>query len=115
MGGVLACAKHFPGHGDTRTDPHLDLPMFSGTFERLEAAELIPFAAATADSVPLIMTAHILLPVSYTHLPSVEIDPSFTNPDDEYSIIFSADDAAPPPGTTAVSYTHLDVYKRQEE
>jgi beta-N-acetylhexosaminidase len=61
-GGVLACAKHFPGHGDTRIDPHLDLPMFSGTLERLQAAELIPFAAAIADSVPLIMTAHILLP-----------------------------------------------------
>ncbi|MGB6429914.1 MAG: beta-N-acetylhexosaminidase [Candidatus Acidiferrales bacterium] len=61
-GDVLACAKHFPGHGDTRTDPHLDLPMFSGTLERLETAELVPFAAAIAESVPLIMTAHILLP-----------------------------------------------------
>jgi len=61
-GRVLSCAKHFPGHGDTRTDPHLDLPMFSGTIERLEAAELIPFAAAIAESAPLIMTAHILLP-----------------------------------------------------
>jgi len=61
-GGVLACAKHFPGHGDTRTDPHLDLPAFSGTLERLEAAELIPFSAAIADSVPMMMTAHILLP-----------------------------------------------------
>jgi beta-N-acetylhexosaminidase len=61
-GGVLACAKHFPGHGDTRTDPHLDLPVFSGTLERLEAAELVPFAAAIADSVPMMMTAHILLP-----------------------------------------------------
>jgi beta-N-acetylhexosaminidase len=61
-GGVLTCAKHFPGHGDTRTDPHLDLPIFSGARERLESAELIPFAAAVADSVPVIMTAHILLP-----------------------------------------------------
>jgi beta-N-acetylhexosaminidase len=62
-GGVLACAKHFPGHGDTRTDPHLDLPTFSGTLQRLQAAELVPFAAAIAQSVPLIMTAHILLPL----------------------------------------------------
>ena len=61
-GGVLACAKHFPGHGDTRTDPHLDLPTFSGTLERLETVELVPVAAAIAESVPLIMTAHILLP-----------------------------------------------------
>jgi beta-N-acetylhexosaminidase len=60
--GVLACAKHFPGHGDTRTDPHLDLPIFSGTLERLEAAELVPFSAAIAESVPMMMTAHILLP-----------------------------------------------------
>jgi beta-N-acetylhexosaminidase len=60
--GALACAKHFPGHGDTRTDPHLDLPTFSGTLDRLETVELIPFAAAIAESVPLIMTAHILLP-----------------------------------------------------
>jgi beta-N-acetylhexosaminidase len=58
---VLGCAKHFPGHGDTRTDPHLDLPMFSGTLKHLESNELVPFAAI-AGSVPLIMTAHILLP-----------------------------------------------------
>lgn len=61
-GRVLSCAKHFPGHGDTVVDPHLNLPVFNGTMERLETAELIPFAAAVAAGVPLIMTAHILLP-----------------------------------------------------
>ena len=61
-GGVLSCAKHFPGHGDAAVDPHLDLPVFAGTMERLESAELVPFAAAVAAGVPLIMTAHILLP-----------------------------------------------------
>jgi beta-N-acetylhexosaminidase len=61
-GGVLACAKHFPGHGDAAVDPHLDLPVFEGTMERLEATELVPFAAAVAAGVPLVMTAHILLP-----------------------------------------------------
>jgi beta-N-acetylhexosaminidase len=61
-GRVLSCAKHFPGHGDTSVDPHHDLPVFSGTMERLESAELIPFAAAVAAGVPTIMTAHILLP-----------------------------------------------------
>ena len=61
-GGVLSCAKHFPGHGDAVVDPHLDLPVFMGTMERLESAELVPFAAAIAAGVPLIMTAHILLP-----------------------------------------------------
>ncbi len=61
-GRVLSCAKHFPGHGDTQVDPHLDLPVYTGTTERLESAELIPFAAAVAAGVPLVMTAHILLP-----------------------------------------------------
>ena len=61
-GGVLSCAKHFPGHGDVAVDPHLDLPVFAGTMKRLESAELIPFAAAVASGVPFVMTAHILLP-----------------------------------------------------
>jgi beta-N-acetylhexosaminidase len=62
-GRVLSCAKHFPGHGDALVDPHHDLPVFAGTIERLESAELVPFAAAVAASVPLVMTAHILLPL----------------------------------------------------
>jgi beta-N-acetylhexosaminidase len=61
-GRVLSCAKHFPGHGDTVVDPHLDLPVFMGTMERLESRELVPFAAVIAAGVPLVMTAHILLP-----------------------------------------------------
>jgi beta-N-acetylhexosaminidase len=60
--GVLSCAKHFPGHGDAAVDPHLDLPVFAGTMERLESAELVPFTAAVEAGVPLVMTAHILLP-----------------------------------------------------
>jgi beta-N-acetylhexosaminidase len=61
-GRVLSCAKHFPGHGDTLVDPHHDLPVFAGTMVRLESAELVPFHAAVAAGVPLIMTAHILVP-----------------------------------------------------
>jgi beta-N-acetylhexosaminidase len=61
-GGVLSCAKHFPGHGDAAVDPHLDLPVFAGTMTRLDSAELVPFASAVAHGVPLVMTAHILLP-----------------------------------------------------
>ncbi len=61
-GGVLSCAKHFPGHGDAAVDPHLDLPVFAGTMARLESTELVPFAAAIASGTELIMTAHILLP-----------------------------------------------------
>ena len=59
---VLACAKHYPGHGDAAVDPHLDLPVFGGTASRLDSFELVPFAAAARENVPLIMTAHILLP-----------------------------------------------------
>ena len=61
-GRVLSCAKHFPGHGDTLVDPHHDLPVFAGTMEHLESAELVPFAALVAAGVPVVMTAHILLP-----------------------------------------------------
>jgi beta-N-acetylhexosaminidase len=62
QGGVLSCAKHFPGHGDAAVDPHLDLPVFAGTMARLESSELVPFAAAVASGTETIMTAHILLP-----------------------------------------------------
>ncbi len=61
-GGVFACAKHFPGHGDTQVDPHLDLPKFVGDMKRLQTVELVPFGAAIDAGVPLFMTAHILLP-----------------------------------------------------
>jgi beta-N-acetylhexosaminidase len=60
--GVLACAKHFPGHGDAAVDPHLDLPRFDGTRERLIAQELVPFSSAIKAGVQAIMTAHILIP-----------------------------------------------------
>ncbi len=60
--GVLACAKHFPGHGDTQVNPHTDLPVFEGTRERLQQIDLVPFAEAIHAGVPVMMTAHILLP-----------------------------------------------------
>lgn len=60
--GVLACAKHFPGHGDAPVDPHEDLPVYRGTARRLDAADLVPFDGAISEGVSLIMTAHILLP-----------------------------------------------------
>ncbi len=60
--GILACAKHFPGHGDTKVDPHEALPVFEGTLERLREMELVPFARAAHERVPMMMTAHILLP-----------------------------------------------------
>ena len=60
--GVAACAKHFPGHGDTATDSHLELPRLDHNLERLRAVELPPFQAAIEAGVASIMTAHVLLP-----------------------------------------------------
>ena len=60
--GVLACAKHFPGHGDTSSDSHLELPLLPHDRRRLEAVELPPFRAAIAADVASVMTAHLQLP-----------------------------------------------------
>ena len=60
--GVLCCAKHFPGHGDTASDSHLELPLLAHSRARLEAVELPPFRAAIAAGVASVMTAHLLLP-----------------------------------------------------
>ena len=61
-GHVLATAKHFPGHGDTRTDSHRSLPVLDVTRERLEQVELPPFRAAIAAGAGAIMMAHLSLP-----------------------------------------------------
>lgn len=58
--GVLPCGKHFPGHGDTRVDSHLGLPNLPHDRARLEAVELAPFAAAVAQQIPSLMSAHIV-------------------------------------------------------
>lgn len=60
--GVLAAAKHFPGHGDTREDSHLSLPEVSKSRAELEAMELRPFVAAIKAGIPAVMTSHILFP-----------------------------------------------------
>lgn len=60
--GLLATAKHFPGHGDTSTDSHLELPVIDADRARLDAIELPPFRAAIQENVGAIMTAHIALP-----------------------------------------------------
>ena len=59
---VAACGKHFPGHGDTSTDSHLELPLVEHPPDRLKAVELLPFRAAIDAGVAAIMTAHILIP-----------------------------------------------------
>ncbi|MBE3576374.1 MAG: beta-N-acetylhexosaminidase [Limnochordales bacterium] len=60
--GVMATAKHFPGHGDTTVDSHVGLPVINHPRERLETVELAPFRAAIAAGVQAIMTAHIVFP-----------------------------------------------------
>ncbi len=59
---VLACGKHFPGHGDTDKDSHRELPVLNQDLDALMARELKPFAAAIGAQIPMIMTGHILLP-----------------------------------------------------
>lgn len=58
--GVLACAKHFPGHGDTELDSHLALPVLKHGRARIDAIELVPFRAAFASKVASVMTAHVV-------------------------------------------------------
>ena len=66
VGGVIPVAKHFPGHGDTSTDSHVELPMVSDTLDTLKEEALFPFAAAisgtqTRQRLPALMVSHILL------------------------------------------------------
>lgn len=61
-GGIAACAKHFPGHGDTATDSHYALPTIDHTVEEWEQIDAPPFRAAIAADADVIMTAHILVP-----------------------------------------------------
>ena len=60
--GMLATAKHFPGHGDVEIDSHLSLPLLNVPWARLDTLELVPFRAAIAADVSAVMSAHIALP-----------------------------------------------------
>jgi len=68
--GLAACGKHFPGHGDTSTDSHHELPLVEHGPDRLRAIELEPFRAAIAERVAFIMTAHVLVPSIDEHRPA---------------------------------------------
>lgn len=61
-GGVAACGKHFPGHGDTSADSHIDLPTVTRSKEELDSLELAPFREAMAAGLDSIMTAHVTFP-----------------------------------------------------
>ena len=60
--GAIATGKHFPGHGDTEIDPHLELPVIRMERERMDSVELVPFRAAIGAGMRAIMTAHIAVP-----------------------------------------------------
>ncbi len=62
LAGVAACAKHFPGHGDTASDSHFELPRLDHDLERLRRVELPPFRAAIEAGVASLMTAHVSFP-----------------------------------------------------
>jgi beta-N-acetylhexosaminidase len=60
--GAIATGKHFPGHGDTETDSHLELPVIRVSRERMDSVELKPYRAAIAEGMGGVMTAHIAIP-----------------------------------------------------
>src|SRR5580765_233116 len=60
--GIAACGKHFPGHGDTSTDSHFELPLVEDPPDRIRRVEFVPFKAAIEAGVATIMTAHVLVP-----------------------------------------------------
>lgn len=60
--GVIPCGKHFPGHGDTAQDSHLELPIVNRDLESLEKVEFPPFEAAVKANIEMLMTAHVLYP-----------------------------------------------------
>jgi beta-N-acetylhexosaminidase len=69
-GGVAACAKHFPGHGDTAVDSHHAVPLIDRDRAQLEAVELVPFRAAIAAGVRAVMTGHLLVPAFDPDVPA---------------------------------------------
>jgi beta-N-acetylhexosaminidase len=86
--GVIATAKHFPGHGDTATDSHRGLPEIDVTRDRLNAVELVPFRAAVNAGVGAVMDGHIGLPLidptTITPLPKdMKLKPTDTSEDGE--------------------------------
>ncbi|MEE4215679.1 MAG: glycoside hydrolase family 3 N-terminal domain-containing protein, partial [Bacteroidales bacterium] len=78
--GILATAKHFPGHGDTSTDSHYDLPVIKHSRERFDSLELHPFREAIKGGIGAVMSAHLSIPAldSTSNLPSTLSQPVMT-------------------------------------
>lgn len=62
-GGLIACAKHFPGHGDTDVDSHYDLPVLKMSYDRIDSLELSPFRMLSELGIKSMMSAHLQVPV----------------------------------------------------
>jgi beta-N-acetylhexosaminidase len=75
---VVACGKHFPGHGDTNTDSHKELPVVEASRERLEVVEFPPFRRAVQRGVASMMTAHVLYRALDPELPAT-LSPAIIN------------------------------------
>lgn len=60
--GIIACAKHFPGHGDTSVDSHIGMPVLRFSRERLDSIELVPFKALIENGVKMVMVGHLSVP-----------------------------------------------------
>ncbi len=67
---ILACAKHFPGHGDTDTDSHEDMPVIPFSKERLDSLELYPYLPLFKDGLSSVMTGHLYVP-AYENRPGI--------------------------------------------
>jgi len=79
--GVMACAKHFPGHGDTDVDSHKDTPEITKSLSDLEKLELYPFTQLIANGIQSIMVAHLQIPAldSQAHTPSTLSEKTVTD------------------------------------
>lgn len=75
---VVACGKHFPGHGDTSADSHLELPTVQASAERLQQVELKPFAHVIPHGLASIMTAHVMYPALDPQWPATLSSPILT-------------------------------------
>jgi len=79
-GHVLACAKHFPGHGDTNTDSHYELPLILHPRDRLDSLELFPFRVLSQQGIGSVMVAHLQVPTfdSRPHRPTTLSEATIT-------------------------------------
>lgn len=68
--GVLACAKHFPGHGDTSQDSHFDLPLVKNSLDKIRGREMLPFVKASKSRVEFMMMGHMLVDALDEKLPT---------------------------------------------